>query len=165
MVVAHGVIDRLRTARQGTYRLDDNRSALYLPRTKGFPKNTEVETTLTFTTDQDPGRYIRQTAPTATAVTLREHHSFLELPDLNYKPRKLDPRAPSFGIEFYDYARPLTEPIERRWIARHRLEKKDPGAAVSEPVKPIIYYVDNGAPEPVRDALIEGASGQTQEAK
>ena len=159
---AHGVIDRLRTARQGTYRLDDNRSALYLPRTKGFPKNTEVETTLTFTTDQDPGRYIRQTAPTATAVTLREHHSFVELPDLNYKPRKLDPRAPSFGIEFYDYARPLTEPIERRWIARHRLEKKDPGAAVSEPVKPIIYYVDNGAPEPVRDALIEGASWWNQ---
>ncbi|PYR60334.1 MAG: hypothetical protein DMF85_05385 [Acidobacteria bacterium] len=159
---AHGVIDRLRTARQGTYRLDDNRSALYLPRTKGFPKNTEVETTLTFTTDQDPGRYIRQTAPTATAVTLREHHSFVELPDLNYKPRKLDPRAPSFGIEFYDYARPLTEPVERRWIARHRLEKKDPGAAVSEPVKPIIYYVDNGAPEPVRDALIEGASWWNQ---
>jgi hypothetical protein len=159
---AHGVIERLRSTRQGSYKLDDSRSALYLARTKGFPKNTEVETTLTFTTDQDPGRYVRQTAPTATAITLREHHSFVELPDANYKPRRLDPRAPSFGIEFYDYAQPLTEPVERRWISRHRLEKKDPSAAQSEPVKPIVYYVDNGAPEAVRNALVEGASWWNQ---
>ncbi len=155
---AHGVIDRLRQARQGTYRLDDSRSALYLPRTKGFPQNTEIETTLTFTTDQDPGRYIRQTTPSPTAITLREHHSFVQLPDLKYTPRRLDPRAPSFGILFYDYASPINEPIEKRWIQRHRLEKKDPSAAISEPVKPIVYYVDNGAPEPIRAALIEGAS-------
>ena len=113
---------------------------LYLPRTKGFPKNTEVETTLTFTTDGDPGRYIRQTTPSPAAVTLREHHSFVELPDLKYTPRTLDPRAPSFGIEFYDYASPINEPVEKRWITRHRLEKKDPTAAISDPVKPIIYY-------------------------
>src|SRR5205085_1139056 len=48
------------------------------------------------------------------------------------------------------------------WIARHRLEKKDPNAAVSEPVKPIVYYVDNGAPEPIRSALVEGASWWSQ---
>jgi uncharacterized protein DUF4953/uncharacterized protein DUF5117 len=159
---AHGVVDRLRQAKQGRYRLDDSRSALYLPRTKGFPKNTEVETTLTFVTDEDPGRYVRQTTPVPTAVTLREHHSFVELPDLKYKPRKLDPRAPSFGIEFYDYASPISEPVEKRWIARHRLEKKDPTAAISEPVKPIVYYVDNGAPEPIRSALVEGASWWNQ---
>lgn len=159
---AHGVVERLRQARQGTYRLDDSRSALYLPRTKGFPQNTEIETTLTFTTDQDPGRYVRQTAPSPNAVTLREHHSFIQLPDLQYTPRKLDPRAPSFGILFYDYASPINEPVEKRWIQRHRLEKKDPSAAVSEPVKPIVYYVDNGAPEPIRGALIEGASWWNQ---
>ena len=159
---AHGVVDRLRQARQGTYRLDESRSALYMPRTKGFPQNTEIETTLTFTTDQDPGRYIRQTTPSPTAVTLREHHSFIQLPDLKYTPRKLDPRAPSFGILFYDYASPINEPVEKRWIQRHRLEKKDPSAAVSEPVKPIVYYVDNGAPPPIRDALIEGASWWNQ---
>ena len=147
---------------RGSYKLDDSRSALYLPRTKGFPKNTEIETTLTFTTDDDPGRYVRETTPSPAAVTLREHHSFVELPDLNYKPRKLDPRAPSFGIEFYDYASPINEPVEKRWISRHRLEKKDPAAAVSEPVKPIVYYVDNGAPEPIRTALIEGASWWNQ---
>ena len=159
---AHGVVDRLRQARQGRYKLDDSRSALYLPRTKGFPLNTEVETTLTFTTDEDPGRYIRETTPTPTAVTLREHHSFVQLPDLKYTPRKLDPRAPSFGILFYDYASPINEPVEKRWIQRHRLEKKDPSAAVSDPVKPIVYYVDNGAPEPIRSALIEGASWWNQ---
>jgi hypothetical protein len=159
---AHGVIARLRDAKQGSYKLDDSRSAFYLPRTKGFPKNTEIETTLTFTTDGDPGRYVRQTTPAPTAITLREHHSFVELPNLDYKPRKLDPRAPSFGIEFYDYASPINEPVEKRWIIRHRLEKKDPNAALSDPVKPIVYYVDNGAPEPIRSALIEGASWWNQ---
>jgi hypothetical protein len=159
---AHGVVDRLRQAKQGSYKLDESRSAFYLERTKGFPQNTEIETTLTFTTDGDPGRYIRETTPSPAAVTLREHHSFVQLPDLAYKPRKLDPRAPSFGIEFYDYASPISEPVEKRWISRFRLEKKDPGAAVSEPVKPIVYYVDNGAPEPIRSALIEGASWWSQ---
>ena len=158
---AHGVVDRLRQARQGRYKLDDSRSALYLPRTKGFPLNTEVETTLTFTTDEDPGRYIRETTPTPTAVTLREHHSFVQLPDLKYTPRKLDPRAPWFGILFYDYASPINEPVEKRWIQRHRLEKKDPSAAVSDPVKPIVYYVDPATPEQWKPwlAYTEPASG------
>ena len=155
---AHGVADRLRAAKQGRYKLEESRSALYLDRTRAFPKNTEIEATLTFTTDEDPGPLVRQTTPSPASVTLREHHSFVELPDANYKPRRLDPRAPSFGIEFYDYASPITEPIEKRWISRHRLEKKDPNAAVSDPVKPIVYYVDNGAPEQIRNALIEGAS-------
>jgi uncharacterized protein DUF4953/uncharacterized protein DUF5117 len=159
---AHGVAKRLRKAGQGQYHLDDTRSALFLDRTKGFPKNTEVESTLTFTTDDEPGAYVQQTAPSPEAVTLREHHSFVELPDANYKPRRLDPRAPSFGVEFYDYASPISEPVEKRWISRHRLEKKDPAAAVSDPVAPIVYYVDNGAPEPIRTALIEGASWWNQ---
>lgn len=159
---AHGVADRLRSSNQGTYRLDDSRSALYLPRTKGFPKNTEIETMLTFTTDGNPGRFVRETTPNPASVTLRQHHSFVELPDGNYRPRRLDPRAPSFGIEFYDYASPISEAIEKRWIARHRLEKKDPAAAASDPVKPIIYYVDNGAPEPIRSALVDGASWWAQ---
>ena len=159
---AHRVVDRLRQTRQGRYRLDESRSALYLPRTKGFPQNTEIETTLTFTTDEDPGRLVQQTTPTPTAMTVRQHHSFIELPDLKYAPRKLDPRAPSFGILFYDYASPITEPVEKRWIQRHRLEKKDPSAAISEPVKPIVYYVDNGAPEPIQSALIDGASWWNQ---
>ena len=158
---AHGVAERLRQARQGNFRPDESRSAFYLPRTKGFPKNTEVETTITFASD-DPGRLVASVTPTANSVTVREHHSFVELPEAGYKPRNFDPRAGSFGITFYDYASPFTEVLEKRWINRHRLEKKDPTAAVSEPVKPIIYYVDNGAPEPIRSALVEGASWWNQ---
>ncbi len=159
---AHGVTDRLAAAQQGKYRLDDSRSAIYLERTKGFPRNTEVEAALTFVTDDVPGPLVRQTTPDPAAVTLREHHSLVELPDANYRPRRLDPRAPSGGVEFYDFASPLSEPIEKRWIERHRLEKKDPSAALSDPVAPIVYYVDNGAPEPIRAALIEGASWWSQ---
>ncbi|HKG22967.1 MAG TPA: DUF5117 domain-containing protein, partial [Blastocatellia bacterium] len=154
---AHGVIDRLRQTRQGSYRFDESRSALFLPRTKGFPQNTEVETILTFATEE-PGPLVRGTVPTAQSVSVRQHHSLVELPDSDYAPRRLDPRVGVFGIDFYDYATPITESIEKRWIARHRLKKRDPSAAVSEPVEPIVYYVDNGTPEPVRSALIEGAS-------
>ncbi|PYT02137.1 MAG: peptidase [Acidobacteria bacterium] len=155
---AHGVIDRLRQARQGQYRFDESRSAFFLPRTKAFPKNTEIETILTFTTDGDPGPLVRGTVPSPQSLTVREHQSLVELPDNNYKPRKLDPRVGVHGITFYDYASPIIEPVEKRWIARHRLQKKDPNAAVSEAVKPIVYYVDNGAPEPIRSALVNGAS-------
>lgn len=155
---AHGVIDRLRQARQGQYRLDETRSAFFLARTKAFPKNTEVETILTFSSDGDPGPLVRETVPSPQSLTVREHHSLVELPGDGYKPRKLDPRVGVHGITFNDYASPIIEPVEKRWIARHRLQKKDPTAAISEPVKPIVYYVDNGAPEPIRSALVNGAA-------
>jgi hypothetical protein len=155
---AHGVADRLRESNQGSYRLDDSRSALYMPHTKAFPKNTEVEATLTFAGEGASGPLVRETVPTPQSLTVREHHSLVELPDKNYTPRRLDPRVGLFAVEFYDYASPFTEALEKRWIVRHRLQKRDPSAAVSEPVKPIVYYVDNGAPEPIRSALVEGAS-------
>jgi Met-zincin/Domain of unknown function (DUF5117) len=155
---AHGVIDRLKQAKQGQYRYDESRSAFYLPRTRAFPKNTEVETILTFLSDAETGPLVRDTVPSPQSLTVREHHSLVELPDNNYKPRALDPRVGLQGITFNDYASPINQPVEKRWIARHRLQKKDPGATLSEPVKPIVYYVDNGAPEPIRSALVEGAS-------
>jgi hypothetical protein len=101
---------------------------------------------------------VRETVPAPQSLTVREHHSLVELPDAGYTPRRLDPRVGVNAVEFYDYASPFTEPIEKRWIVRHRLEKKNPQAPVSEPVKPIVYYVDNGVPEPIRSALVEGAS-------
>jgi len=158
---AHGVAERLKLARQGNYKIDDSRSAFYLERTKGFPQNTEVETILTFA-GEEPGRLVGSVTPTANSVTLREHHSFVELPDNDYQPRKFDPRVNSFGITFYDYASPFTEAVEKRWISRHRLAKKNPSEAVSEAVEPIVYYVDPGAPEPVRTALVEGAAWWNQ---
>ena len=152
----HDVIGTLRSQQQGNYSLDKSRSALYLPRTKNFPQNTEVEVTLTFT-GQANGTFIRSVTPAPNNVTVRQHHSFVQLPDNNYKPRKFDPRGGYFGMSFYDYATPISEPIEKRFINRHRLEKKDPSAAVSEAVEPIVYYLDRGTPEPIRSALLDGA--------
>jgi hypothetical protein len=157
---AHGVADSLTRARQGSYGFDESRSALAFA--KGFPKNTEVEATVTLTSNAETGPQIREVTPTPRYVTVRERQSFVELPDNNYKPRKFDPRVGVIPISFYDFGTKINEALEQRWIRRHRLEKKDPAAAISEPVKPIIYYVDNGAPKDIQDALIEGASWWNQ---
>ena len=153
---AHGVVSTLRRTRQGDFKLDASRSALYLPSLKAFPRNTEIEATLTFTGD-NPGNWLRDVAPTPEAVTVRQRHSFVALPEPGYEPRRSDPRAGYFGIQYMDFATPIDRPIVQRLIARHRLEKRDPRAAVSEAVEPIVYYVDRGAPEPIRTALLEGA--------
>src|SRR5438477_1254711 len=153
---AHGVTAALKRTKQGAYKLDGSRSAIYLANTKNFPLNTEVETTLTFTSDE-PGRWVRDVTPDATAITVREHHSFVQLPPAGYKPRAYDPRSSFYGISYMDYATPVSESIVKRFTARHRLEKKDPAAAMSEATEPIIYYLDRGAPEPIRIALLEGA--------
>jgi hypothetical protein len=152
----HQVTNTLQRGQQGSYKLDPTRSAFYLPNTKNFPRNTEVETTLTFT-GEATGQFVRQVVPVPEAITVRERHSFVQLPDAGFKPRAFDPRAGYSGIQYMDFATPIEEPIVKRFIARHRLQKKDPTAPVSEAVQPIVYYVDRGAPEPVRSALLEGA--------
>jgi len=190
----------------GGYRVDRTRSAFYLPRTKAFPKNTEIEVTLTFVNEAGGGRggrgggvagpaqgpppivvsapvagaaaggrggrggfgggmfsgTVASVTPTAEAVTLREHYSLVELPDEKYAPRYDDPRAGYGGLSFVDYSVPIGEPMVKRYVHRHRLEKKDPNAAVSEALKPIQYWVDSGAPEDVRKALVEGAGWWNQ---
>lgn len=158
---AHGIPETLRRTKQGSFHLDSSRCAIYLPNTKNFPLNTEVDATLTFAGD-DPGRWVREVTPDPNAITVREHHSFVQLPPPGYQPREYDPRSGYFDVSYMDYATPMSEPIVKRFIARHRLEKKDPAAAVSEPVKPIIYYLDRGAPEPIRSALLEGAGWWNQ---
>ena len=182
-----------------SYKVDRTRSAVYLARTKAFPKNTEIEVTLTFNNEPSGGRggggfaptqgpppiqvrapgaaapsggrgfggglfsgTVASVTPTAEAVTLREHYSLVELPDNNYQPRMDDPRAGYGGPNFVDYSTPIGDPMVKRFLRRHRIEKKDPNAAMSEPVKPIEYWVDPGAPEDVRNALIEGASWWNQ---
>jgi Met-zincin/Domain of unknown function (DUF5117) len=153
---AHGVVPALKRARQGDYKLDPTRSALYLPNLKAFPRNTEIEATLTFTGD-NPGAWVREVTPTPEAITVRQRHSFVALPPPGYQPRRSDPRAGFFGIQYFDLAVPVGEEVMQRLISRHRLEKRDPNAAVSEAVEPIVYYVDAGAPEPIRGALLDGA--------
>jgi hypothetical protein len=176
-----------RALRPGKYSLDNNRSAVYLPRTKAFPENTEVEVTLTFANESEEGfnvgfpvqgpspigqgggrasavsgglfsGSVASVTPESKSVTLREHYSLVRLPDTNFKPRRFDPRSGYIANVFVDYSVPIGESVIQRYILRRRLEKKDPAAALSEPVQPIRYYVDPGAPEDVRKALIEGAS-------
>ena len=158
---AHGVSQRLARAQQGAYKLDKSRSVIYLDRCKNFPKNTELDAMLTFT-GQPKGGYIRSVTPSADAITVRMHHSFIELPDDNYEPRIMDPRSGFNGISYYDYATPINQPLEKQFIARHRLKKKDPSAVMSEAVEPIVYYLDRGAPDPIKSALLEGASWWNQ---
>src|SRR5689334_7524160 len=147
----------LQRGQQGSFRLDRNRSAIYPARTKAFPKNTEVEALLTFESDA-PGNDVARHTPDARALTLRQHHSFVELPDSNYKPRAFDPRVGMFSIDFYNFSLPFNRRPQERWIARWRLQKKDPNAAMSDPIKPLVYYLDRGVPEPYRTAFKQGAA-------
>ena len=158
---SHDVSGTLRSNNQGSFSIDNNRSAIYAEGLLNFPKNTEFESILTFS-GEAKGYWIRSVTPSPNSVTVRTHHSFIELPDNNYTPRLFDPRSGFFNISYQDYATPIEEPLVKRYIVRHRLEKKDPSASKSEAVEPIIYYVDRGAPEPVRSALIEGASWWNQ---
>ena len=157
------VVNTIRRSQQGNYSLDKSRSAFYLPMTKNFPLNTEFETTVTFVnTDGNTGVFVNSVTPSPEAITLRVHQSFVQLPDNNYHPRIFDPRSSFIPVSYYDYSTPVSEPLEKFFIMRHRLQKKDPNAAISEAVNPIIYYLDNGTPEPIRSALMEGASWWNQ---
>jgi len=158
---AHGAISALSRRNQGQYSVDSSRSAFYLPATKNFPLNTEIEAVLTLTSN-NPGNFVRQVAVDPEAIMLRQHHSFIQLPDDGFKPRIYDPRSNFSEMSYMDFATPFDESIVKRVIQRHRLKKKDPTSKMSDPLQPIVYYVDPGAPEPIRSALIEGASWWNQ---
>ncbi len=153
----HGVAQRLKRSNQGSYKVDKSRSGVWMPRTKAFPDNSEFEALLTFTGEAQ-GSFIRSVAPSSDAITIRQHHSFIRLPDEGYTPREFHPFAGFNMTSFADYATAIEEPIVKRYINRHRLEKVNPNAAVSDAVEPIIYYMDPGCPEPIKSALIEGGS-------
>ncbi|MFT5757348.1 MAG: hypothetical protein ACI9LM_002077 [Alteromonadaceae bacterium] len=152
----HNLAERLKQAKQGDYKIDVSRSALYIQRSKAFPKNTELEATVTFKGD-GKGEFIRAVTPDAKAVTVNLHHSLIKLPDDNYQMRAFHPFSGYWADSYADYATDIDEPLIQRVIPRHRLSKKNPLAKVSEAVAPIIYYLDAGVPEPVRSALLDGA--------
>ncbi|MEO1247521.1 MAG: zinc-dependent metalloprotease [Pseudomonadota bacterium] len=158
---AHGMAARLAETEEGSYAADASRSMIYLPRTKAFPDNSEVEAIVTLT-GEATGEHLPTVVPDPTAVSVHMHHSFVRLPDDNYEPLPFDPRAGVIGLTygeggFADYATPIGSELAQNYGIRHRLEKKDPGAELSEAVDPIVYYLDPGAPEPVRSALLDGA--------
>ncbi len=157
----HGVAKRLKDMKQGSYSPDLSRSAINLPVTKNFPKNSDFDVLITLTGDPS-GSEIRSVVPDASHVTVFQHHSFVALPDDDYQPRKYHPNSGSYSVSFTNYSAPVSESMKVEYLVRHRLKKKDPNATVSKPVKPIIYYLDNGTPEPVRSALVEGASWWNQ---
>jgi hypothetical protein len=152
---AANVVGGLRRANQGAFRLDTGRSGFYPPRMKAFPDNTEVETIMTFAADQ-PGPIVANVTPEPQSFTLRIHHSFLRAPE-GYRPRPADPRIGVSAVRFRDYAKPINENTEVEWVTRWRLEKQVPGAAMSEPKTPIVFYLDSAIPEPIRSVMRDGA--------
>lgn len=152
----HGVAERIKGRGEGDFALDKQRSAVHRANTKSFPDNTELEAILTYG-GSGPGRLLRETTPDPTSLTVYQRLSLIRLPDSNYTPRTFDPRAGLFSLGFADYAAPLDQPLEKRFIMRHRLHKKYPDSAISEPVVPIIYYVDPAIPDPLMAAVLEGS--------
>ena len=158
---AHGVSQRLKRSKQGSYSVDKSRSAVSLARTKNFPQNSEFDVLLTFK-GTPQGGLIRSVTPSPNSVSVHQHHSFVQLPEVAFEQRKFDPRSGAIPFSFNDYSTPVNQATRKVFTLRHRLEKKDPNAAVSEAVEPIVYYLDNGTPEPVRSALLEGGKWWNQ---
>ncbi|WP_371194619.1 zinc-dependent metalloprotease [Glaciecola sp. SC05] len=152
----HGISDRLSASGQGAYSLDKSRSGIYLPRSKAFPENTELEALVTFA-GSPKGQYIKDVTPDAKSVTVHLHHSFIMLPDDNYEPRVFHPFSGFWKHSYRDYSVPIEADMEIKYIPRHRLSKLNPEALISEALEPIVYYLDPGIPEPVMTALKEGA--------
>ncbi|HEX9129478.1 MAG TPA: zinc-dependent metalloprotease, partial [Gemmatimonadaceae bacterium] len=152
------VAGTITSSNEGLYSVARDRSSIYRPYTKAFPENTEVDVALTFSTQGRPGQTISSIVPDGKSFTLRQHISLLSLPDGGYRPRVLDPRVGYFGIVFKDYAQPIQQPLEQRWIARHRLERVNPADPNSPIRNPLVYYIDRGIPEPIRTATKQGVS-------
>ena len=162
---AHFLSRRLAQSGQGSYSANADRSAIYLPRTRSFQDNTEVEAIVTYTgaapTDRGAMSILSTVVPDVSAVTVHLHHSFVRLPEPGYEPLPHDPRSGFIshtrGAGHLDFSSEIGAPMHVRFAIRHRLEKVDPSADVSAAVEPIVYHLDPGVPEPIRSALLEGA--------
>lgn len=124
---------------------------------RAFPDNIEMEAVQTFA-GEIAGPAIRSIVPDPRAVSFRVHHSLIRLPAPGFQTRRFDIRSSANGIQVLDFNQPLGRDVVGQLAVRFRLEKTDPAAARSTVKKPIIFYIDNAAPEPVRTALAEGVS-------
>jgi hypothetical protein len=150
------VLPLLKQAQVGEWRQDTARSAIHFDRTGAFPRNSEIEAILTFTSD-NPAPAVAGVLPDGRTMSLRVHHTFVKLPEGGFAPRRLDPRVGFIPQRHRDHTAPYTEPIDRYLASRWRLAKKDPAAAVSEPVEPILFHLDRGMPEPEHTAVRDAA--------
>ncbi len=136
---------------------DPNRS--FVERVLSFPTNVEVEATLTYPPPPQtgPAPAGNPFAPTATGTaSILMHWSMIQLPARPMMPRLADRRIGFFSLQQIDYGRPEQRSETRRYIVRWRLEKKDPSAARSEPIKPITYYVDPATPDWLKPYVRQG---------
>ncbi|MFL5608201.1 MAG: zinc-dependent metalloprotease [Gemmatimonadaceae bacterium] len=154
-----GTLTRLN---QGSYAVARDRSSIDRAHTRAYPTSSEIDVALTFATGGRPGPIMGRIAPDGRAFTIRQRLSLLPLPDASYRPRALDPRVGFYGVSFKDYGQPIQRPLEQRWISRHRLERVNPADPHSPIKNPIVYYVDAGIPEPVRQATLEGVRFWTE---
>jgi len=156
----HAIAETLAAGKQGTYSVDENRSSIVPEASKAFPQNTEIEAELTFVSaDPSKAKVLADVAPEVHALTVHVRQSFLKLPDPGFVPRRFSPRSGYFDTSYRDMTTPLGNNVNQQFITRHRLQKKDPNCHDHcEAVHPIHYYVDRGAPEPLRSALVEGCS-------
>jgi len=156
----HSIAQTLAATKQGTYTVDESRSTIVPEASKAFPQNTEIEAELTFASaDPSKAKVLADVAPEVHALTVRVRQSFLKLPEPGYIPRRFSPRSGYGDVSYRDMTTPLGDDVNQQLIARHRLQKKDPNCQNHcEAVQPIHYYVDRGAPEPLRSALVEGCS-------
>ncbi|NJC07649.1 zinc-dependent metalloprotease [Polymorphobacter fuscus] len=155
-----GITGALNEVAKG-FKLVEAASAADPAAVRAFPDNIEMEAVQTFSSDT-PGREIRQIAPDARAISFRVHHSLIRLPAPGFTARKFDIRSSAIGTQVFDFNQPLGRDVVGQLAVHFRLEKTDPGAARSTVRKPIIFYIDNAAPEPVRTALAEGVGWWAQ---
>jgi len=140
------------SARQRLNATTMDSSRTYIERISPFPTNIEARATHTYTRIASPaGAPAAPASPFAAGMnpgsaTVVLHHSMVKLPENPMMPRLFDERVGYFSVSNTDYGRPEHRAQERRFITRWRLEKKDPNAAMSEPVKPIVYYIDRATP-------------------
>src|SRR5204862_2839572 len=126
--------------------LDASRS--YIDRISPYPENIEIEATHTYTRMSTPAGLTAPSPFAATGMrpgsaTVVLHHSMVKLPEKAMMPRLFDDRVGYFSTTMMDYSREEHRAPRVRYITRWRLEKKDPTAALSEPVKPITYFIDS----------------------
>lgn len=137
------------------FKLDDKLSAADPASVKLFPDNLEIDAIQTYASDT-PGDEVTNIAPDPRQVSFTVHHSFVRLPGPGFMPRAFDPRIGGFSTQVVDYRAPLGQDVVHDLANRFRLEKADPGVARSRVKKPIVFYLDRAAPEPIRSALLEG---------